>query len=258
MAIEIIHAKDIKKAQDFSALIYAQPGTGKTSTLKYLPGKTLVVDIDRTTNVLAQEPNIDIVKLDVRTPLESSRTLLKYIHDNLLNQYDNIAIDNLSEFEQAWFGEKANQSKTGKGEDMGVPQMNNYNQYTYFLPDMVRYINSWPGVNKIYTAWEATRQIDTPSGQTYTQFIPQIREKIVTNIMGLMNLVGRMVISDKTKKRGFILAPSNAVYAKNQLDNREFALQEDLFTKIGGDVSVPTSRVSEAAGKSSKTGTSKG
>lgn len=253
VAIEIIHAKDIKQAQDFSALIYAQPGTGKTTTLKYLPGKTLVVDIDRTTNVLAQEPNIDIVKLDVRTPLESSRTLLKYIHDNLLNQYDNIAIDNLSEFEQAWFGEKANQSKTSKGEDMGVPQMNNYNQYTYFLPDMIRYINSWQGVNKVYTAWETTRQIDTPSGQTYTQFIPQIREKIVTNVMGLMNLVGRMVISDKTGERGFILKPSNAVYAKNQLDQREFALQKDLFTKIGGDVDVPTSSVPNKAGQSSPT-----
>ena len=33
-------------------LIYAVPGVGKTSTAKYFKGKTLVVDIDRTTRVL--------------------------------------------------------------------------------------------------------------------------------------------------------------------------------------------------------------
>ncbi|MCJ2161917.1 AAA family ATPase [Lentilactobacillus kefiri] len=232
--MEIEHASNIHRAQDFTALIYAQPGTGKTSTLKYLTGKTLVVDVDRTTNVLAGQPNIDIVKLDTRNPAQGSRDLLKTIHDNLLTQYDNIAIDNLSEFEQSWFGEKANLAKTRDGRDMGIPQMDNYNQYTYFLPDMIRYINSWPGINKVYTAWETTRQIATPTGQTYNQFIPQIREKIVTNVMGLMNLVGRMVVSDKTGERGFILKPSNAVYAKNQLDDREFALQKDLF-RFGGE-----------------------
>ncbi|WP_260254015.1 hypothetical protein [Levilactobacillus brevis] len=73
----------------------------------------------------------------------------------------------------------------------------------------------------------------------------------MTNVMGLMNLVGRMVISDKTGQRGFILHPSNAVFAKNQLDNRKFALPEDLFTKIGGDVDVPASPVPDRPGQPS-------
>lgn len=256
--MEIKHASEIKRAQDFAVLIYAQPGTGKTSTLKYLPGKTLVIDIDRTTNVLAGEPNIDVVELDVRNPVEGSRTLLKDIHDNYLSQYDNLAIDNLSEFEQAWFGQKARDSMTNAGKDMGVPQMNDYNKFGFFLPDMIRWVNSWSGVNKVYTAWETTRQIETPGGQAYNQFIPQIREKIVTNVMGLMNLVGRMVISEKTGERGFILKPSNAIFAKNQLDNREFALQADLFTKIGGDAHVSTPPISEKSSEPSPKPTSQG
>jgi phage nucleotide-binding protein len=233
--MEIENAANIKRDQDFSALIYAQPGTGKTSTFKYLPGRTLVIDVDRTSSVLAGESNIDITHMDIKHPLEGARTLLADIYQNHLDEYDNIAFDNLSEFEQAWLGEKANEAKTKSGADMGIPQMGDYNQYGFYLPDMIRFINSWPGVNKIYTAWETTRQIDTPSGQAYTQFIPQIREKVLTNVMGLMNIVGRMVISDKTGARGFILKPSNAAFAKNQLDSREFALAEDLFTKIGGD-----------------------
>lgn len=235
--MKIQHAKDIKRAQDFSVLIYAQPGTGKTSTLKHLPGKTLVIDVDRTTNVLAGQANIDIVYLDIKHPLEGARSLLADIHNNELGNYDNVAFDNLSEFEQAWLGEKANEAKTKSGAEMGIPQIGDYNQYGFYLPDMIRYINSWKGVNKVFTAWETTRKIDTPSGQAYNQFIPQIREKVITNVMGLMNVVGRMVVSDKTGVRGFILKPSNSAFAKNQLDSREFALAEDLFTKIGGDVS---------------------
>ena len=104
--MEIFKASDIKKGEDFSALIYAPPGTGKTSTIKYLPGKTLVIDIDRTTNVLSGEPNIDIVYADLANVEIGMKTLLKDIHDNHLDEYDNIVIDNLSEFEQAWFAEK--------------------------------------------------------------------------------------------------------------------------------------------------------
>ncbi|KRL95546.1 hypothetical protein FD28_GL002516 [Levilactobacillus hammesii DSM 16381] len=239
-------------------LIYAQPGVGKTSTLRYLPGRTLVIDVDRTTNVLAGVPSIDVVKLDTKHPLEGARALLSEIHKTQLGNYDNIAFDNISEFEQAWLGEKANEAKTKSGADMGIPQMNDYNQFGFYLPDMIRFINSWPGVNKVYTAWETTRQIETPSGQTYNQFVPQMREKLVTNVMGLMNVVGRMVISDKTGARGFILRPSNAAFAKNQLDNRKFAIPETLFTEIGGDVDVPASSVPNKASQSGKTGTSQG
>ena len=256
--MDIQHATDIKRGEDFSVLIYAQPGVGKTSTLRYLPGRTLVIDVDRTTNVLAGVSNVDVVKLDTKHPLEGARALLGEIYKTQLGNYDNIAFDNISEFEQAWLGEKANEAKTKSGADMGIPQMNDYNQFGFYLPDMIRFINSWPGVNKVYTAWETTRQIDTPSGQTYNQFVPQMREKLVTNVMGLMNVVGRMVISDKTGARGFILKPSNAAFAKNQLDNRKFAVPETLFTEIGGDVDVPTPSVPSQAGQPGKTGSSQG
>lgn len=97
------------------------------------------------------------------------------------------------------------------------------------MTDMIRYINSWQGVNKVFTAWETTRQIETSGGQTYNQFVPDIREKIMNNVLGLMNLVARLVISEKTGERGFILEPSNSVFSKNQLDDRKFCLQSELF-----------------------------
>lgn len=227
--MKIRHAKDIKQGSLFSALIYAPPGSGKTSTLKYLPGKTLVIDFDRTTDVLGGTNKIDIVYADTRKPVLATKRMLKEIHDDLLGNYDNIALDNISEFERAWLGEKGRD-----GKNSGVPELQHYNQYGFYLADMIRYINSWPKVNKIYTAWETTQQVTAPSGQTYNQFVPQLRPSILNEVMGLMNLVARLVISDKTGERGYILTPSNATFAKNQVDQREFALQQDLF-KFGGE-----------------------
>lgn len=245
MTLTIKKATDVKQGQDFSMLIFAQAGSGKTTTARFLPGKTLVIDVDRTSNVLAGADNIDIVYLDTKQPFQATKTLLKTIHDDYLSEYDNIFFDNISEFENAWFGQKAKESKTKEGKDMGVPQMNDYNMYGYYMTDMIRYINSWQGVNKVFTAWESTRQIETSSGQTYNQFVPDIRDKILNNVLGLMDLVGRMVISTETGKRGFILSPTNGVFAKNQLDDRAFCLQEELF-----NIGVPTTYVSKGTDKS--------
>lgn len=249
--MEIIKAKDLQKGKDFTALIYAQPGTGKTTTAKYLKGKTLLIDIDGTANVLAGEDNIDIVRLKTKEPIDEMKHLLQDIHDNYLDQYDNFVFDNLSEFEQLWFGQRANESKTKTGKDMGTPQQGDYNQYTYYLHDMVSYINSWENINKVYTAWEGNREITSPSGQAFTQFVPDIREKSLDKIMGLMNVVAKLVISDETKKRGFLMQPTQAYYVKNQLDNRDFSLQKDLFD--WGDIDVQAPSVPNESSEPSKT-----
>lgn len=248
--MKIKHAKDIKQGSLFSALIYAPPGSGKTSTLKYLPGKTLVIDFDRTTDVLAGSDNIDIVYADIRKPNLAMKQMLKEIHDKLLDEYDNIVLDNISEFERAWLGEKGRD-----GKNSGVPELQHYNQYGFYLADMIRYINSWPSVNKIYTAWEATQHVTAPSGQTYNQFVPQLRPPVLNEVMGLMNLVARLVISDKTGERGYILTPSNATFAKNQIDQRDFSLQQDLF-RFGGDDNLSVVSVPKKASQPSSTKTS--
>lgn len=250
--LDIKKAENVTRAEDYSILIFAQAGTGKTTTAKYLPGKTLVIDVDRTSNVLAGEKNIDIVFLDTKRPYQSTKQLLKTIHDEYLDQYDNIFFDNISEFENAWFGEKANESKTREGKEMGTPQLADYNAYGYYMTDMIRYINSWRGVNKVFTAWETTRQIETSGGQTYNQFIPDIREKILNNVLGLMNMVGRLVINEETGNRGFILHPTNSIFAKNQLDERKNCLQKELF-----NIGIPATPVSKGADKPDKTETDK-
>jgi len=61
--MKIISAKDIA-ASNGTYLIYGPPGSGKTTALAELPGKTLVLDIDRTSRVLKGKPNVDIAVID--------------------------------------------------------------------------------------------------------------------------------------------------------------------------------------------------
>jgi phage nucleotide-binding protein len=82
--------------------------------------------------------------------------------------------------------------------------------------------------NIIFTAWETTRSIIHDDGQQYTQFIPDIRDKIVNHIMGIVHVVGRLVRkADGT--RSFILEGDQSVYAKNHLDQRKGCLQDELI-----------------------------
>ncbi|WP_040596755.1 AAA family ATPase, partial [Parvimonas micra] len=57
--MQIVHADEIQKTQN-TYLIYGPPGMGKTTSIKFFPGKTLVLDVDRTSKVLKGEKNIDI------------------------------------------------------------------------------------------------------------------------------------------------------------------------------------------------------
>ena len=98
------------------------------------------------------------------------------------------------------------------------------------------FINS---LNKrvIYLAWEMNDEFQTEAGQLFNRSFPDIRKSILNNFMGLVQVVGRLAINPRTEKRGFILQPSNSVFAKNQLDDRKFCLQEDIF-KVGHESEV--------------------
>ena len=61
--MQIYNATEIQNKK-ITALIYAPPGMGKTSAAKYFPGKTLVLDIDRTSDVLRGNKDIDICKIE--------------------------------------------------------------------------------------------------------------------------------------------------------------------------------------------------
>lgn len=44
-------------------MIYANPGVGKTYSLGFLPGKTLVLDIDGSSSTLSKHPNKENIEV---------------------------------------------------------------------------------------------------------------------------------------------------------------------------------------------------
>lgn len=218
-------------------ILYAAPGMGKTTTLQHMPGRKLIIDIDGTSSVLRGLPDITIGYMDdPNNPRESLPKLLADINDNYLDEFDSIALDNISELETAVLTEYGK-----KGNNSGVPGIQNYQQLQFFELDLVRYMKNW-NKNVVITAWEVNDDFTTEGGQTFSRAYPQIRKPILGNVMGLALQVGRLTISAKSGKRGVILKPSNAIFAKNQIDKRDYALPEDLFadgsestTDIGGD-----------------------
>lgn len=207
-------------------LLYAPPGTGKTYTINFLPGKTLYVAIDKTQYPLKGNKNIDIMDFDTHNAWEEWNELIKWLAKNDLSKYENIVFDNVSELFRSMLG---NLGRVGKNNR--VPEMRHYQQIDFFIVDSMRYINSL-GKRIVYLAWETTDEFITEAGQTFNRSFPDIRKTILNNFMGLTQVTAKLAINHRTGKRGFILKPSNSVYSKNQLDQREFCLQEDIF-KVG-------------------------
>lgn len=223
--MKITNAKDITDERA-TYLLYAPPGTGKTHTINFLPGNTLYVAIDKTEAPLKGNENIDILGFDTHNAWDEWKTLMNWLANNDLSKYENIVFDNISELFRSMLG---NMGRIGNNNM--VPTMMNYQQIDFVIIDSVRFINS---LNKrvVFLAWEDTDEFQTEGGQIFNRSMPDMRNKILNNFMGLCQVVGKLHINHRTGNRGFILAPSNSVFAKNQLDKRKNCKQEDIF-KVG-------------------------
>lgn len=223
--MEFVKSEEMKKSEQFKIMIYAKPGAGKTSTVQYLEGKTLLLDCDGTSKVLSGLPNITVASLNPRDPIQDMADFYGYTKAHV-EEYDNIVIDNLSHYQKLYLMFHGRKTKSGQ------PELQHYGIFDSYLIDLISAYNNLPKVNVVYTAWESTRQIQMESGQLFNQFLPDIRDKVVNHIMGIVPVVARLVRNPESGQRGFLLSENNGNFAKNQLDNRESCLQEDLF-KIG-------------------------
>lgn len=228
--MKITKATDIELTKNWRVLVYGKAGLGKTSLIRHLKGKTIVLSLDNSHKVLQNAPNVDVrtiddegrISFDREHPSKDITLFLKEV-DEVLDQYDNLVIDNISSFQSDWFIEQGRNSKNGISNEL-----QHYNQWTNYFLRVLSAIYSKP-INVYITAWEDTRDLNLETGQIITQYVPQIRTNVLNQLLGLTDIVGRIIVNPKTDERGLILEGSEGTYAKNRLDNRKACKMEDLF-----------------------------
>ena len=233
-------ATDLQRTKDWRIMLYAKPGVGKTSAVQYLSGKTLVLDMDDSSKVLAGLPNIDVISFDRIHPNEFITEFLKEAPE-LIKEYDNLVIDNISSFERDWFVELGRTSKNGISNEI-----QDYSKWTNYFARVMTTIYMLKDINILVTAWETQEEYNSDTGQLFHRYAPRIRDSVRDGLLGLTDVVGRMTINPKTSGRGVHLEGSDGIYAKNRLDNRTIVPIEELF-QIGGDVDVSTETIPNEA-----------
>lgn len=226
----------------FTALLYCPPGVGKSTAIGLIAeaseGNTLVLDIDRTIDrtlakheIVKDTDRLFSVKIDnIATFEDWSNTLQELVDmkkDGRLD-FTNIAVDNISELERCILSDLGRQ-----GKNKGVPAQADYQYMQFKLVNSLRYMKTL-GVNIVWTAWEDVRQIVSPNGTSYSQIIPKMSLKIVDNICGLCDVVGKILVNTDGD-HGIILEATQNIYAKNQIDARKACRVEDFIHFKKGD-----------------------
>lgn len=235
--IDDIPVKDLP----YTALLYCAPGVGKSTTIGLIAeaskGNTLVLDVDRTIErtlakkeVVKDTSRLAVVQIDnLNTFKDWSDTLLsiKSLKDEGNFDFDTIAVDNISELERCILSDLGSQ-----GKNKGVPAQADYQYMQFKLVNSLRFMKSL-GVNIVWTAWETMDTYTAPDGSGYSRLIPKISAKIVDNICGLCDVVGKIGVN-KDGEHKILLHATQNIYAKNQIDSRKVCTPED-FIKFGGE-----------------------
>ena len=219
----------MKEKQPFTALLYCAPGVGKSTALGLIgeksKGKTLVLDVDRTfvptmakDEVVHDFNKFEVLQVDnINTWTDWTKKLtdLKAAKESgKLAEYENICVDNISELERCILSDLGRQ-----GKNKGVPAQADYQYMQFKLMDSLRFMKSL-GLNVIWTAWETTEDYVTLDGTCYTRSYPKISKKIVDNVCGLCEIVGKIIVN-KDGERGVVMEATQNIYAKNQIDTRK-------------------------------------
>lgn len=225
----------VEKKQPYTAMFYCSTGVGKTTTAGLIAekskGKTLILDVDRTiaTSLGKGEVVKDISRIDIRQvdnvhtwdDWESILVELADLKKAGKLDYENIVVDNISELERCILSDLGS-----KGKNKGVPAQADYQYMQFKLVNSLRFMKSL-GVNVIWTAWETYENYTHPDGTQYTRSYPKISAKIVDNICGLCDIVGK-IMAKQDGTRGIILEATQNVYAKNQIDSRKGCKVEEF------------------------------
>ena len=225
--MKVISAKNIRRFDHWTVLIYSEPGKGKTTIVKSLKGRTVLFSSDGMYQVLEQLDGLTVLEMDSEKTIEELGDFYRFLRKNV-DEIDNIVFDNLSTFQKMWLNSMATETQSG------MPQLKDYAVLDRVLFDFVASLKKLKK-NVLLLAHEKKEEITMESGRTYSQFMPDVRN--LNAIMGIVPLVGRLVIAKnpdtEKQERTIVLQPTQSTRAKDQLiGNMQTIKQMDLLPKL--------------------------
>lgn len=226
--MNIMKAADMK-IDKLSVLIYGSPGMGKTTLLGNQKGRTLIIDIEKGTTVLAGCKNVDVVHIsDIYSDLQAVIKELQAKCD-----YDNVCIDSLSELERSYLTMLSVRNGTG------VAAWQDYSKANNFVLNCCRQLRSL-NANVFFTAWESYIDMTAPSGDKYTRIVPMLRDKNMDNVCGLCDIVGRICTDSESNERKVWLEGRANVLAKDRIFKRRSCKFDDVLGNKDNEVHEET------------------
>lgn len=229
--MQIKSAKHVAQKSGNFLLIYSKSKAGKTTSLKTLEGKTLVIDTDEGMLSLDGADNIDYLTVN-----ESSSNAIKEIKEALdlaeknLDKYDNVCLDTLTALSKMILEIHA----VGK-KDMRQAY-GEMNTTLYPLMRRLEKLARQHGKTVIVTT-----QVEATTDQEEQEVLaPSIEGKAFLNKVVLPRFDGILALEvDKLGKRKFITKPTGKHFAgirdpKGALDTKEEANFKNLFKKLKG------------------------
>jgi phage nucleotide-binding protein len=213
-----------------SMILYGEPGIGKTHAVNFLPNKTtLYLGFEGGEEPLIGK-DIHIINF-VSAQGKDSLVALKQILDAIKNRNDieingvkiqtssltNVVIDNISELERYL------QIGLMKYRNKSFMTLKEYGDASQKMKEYMRDIRDFKSLGIYVTAIAHEQLLEEKDelGDTCTKYYPQISVKIMREIMGMFDIVGRMEREHYTNdsnnlefKRIIRIAPNQKVSAK--------------------------------------------
>ena len=198
-----------------SALIYSDPGVGKTTLASTLPQEeTLIVNTEAGLGPLLGTKH---VVFNLRAgKLEQIDALYKHLRTEK-HPFKYVVIDNISELEQ-WIILRLTEQR-GKE----FTELREYGDAAFKMREVLHLFRdlTFQNITVVFNAWEMPLEIQNTEGLRITKTFPKLGRKIAPEVCGIVDIVGHLEVYEKSGKRWIRFGPSNQYITKSQFKGLE-------------------------------------